>query len=129
MFFYPSIRLPPEAGDCGATAPTTDHIKRKTMSKETRQYLYSVMRQAAYEFKYMGKKALHGLMRTPLPKLLIVCIGLFLLVTLIPLVLSLFVVFLLLKLLLIVVVLAVRSSRRAPPELRYWRDRTARHKS
>lgn len=99
------------------------------MSKETRQYLYSVIRQAAHEFKNLGARMLDGLMRTPLPKLLIVCIGLFLLVTLIPLMLSLFVVFLLLKLLLIVIVLAVRSSRRTPPELRYWRHPTDRHGS
>lgn len=91
------------------------------MKNSTSQYLYSVLRQAMHEFKYMGKKFTQILLRTPLPKILIVCICLALLITIIPLVLTLFVVFVLLKLLLLIVVLTVRKHRRDPSELEYHR--------
>ncbi|CAN5687072.1 hypothetical protein BH11PSE12_BH11PSE12_16350 [soil metagenome] len=74
-----------------------------------------------HEFRFYGNRAVQLLLRTPLPRLLIACIAVALLITLIPLVLSLFVVFLLLKLLLLVVVLAVRKGRQHPSELDYSR--------
>lgn len=89
------------------------------MKSSTSQYLYSVLRQAAHEFSYLMKKFMHALLRTPLPKILLGCIALALLITLIPLALTLFAVFILLKLLLVLLVLAIRKSRRDPRELTY----------
>lgn len=89
------------------------------MKSSTNQYLYSVLRQAAHEFSYLAKKFMQTLMRTPLPKILLGCIALALLITLIPLALTLFAIFVLLKLLLVLLVLAIRKSRRDPRELPY----------
>ena len=91
------------------------------MKNSTTQYLYSVLRQAVHEFKYMGKKFFQILLRTPLPRILIACIALALLITVIPLMLTLFVAFVLLKLLLLIVVLTVRKHRRNPSQLQYQR--------
>lgn len=91
------------------------------MKSSTSQYLYSVLRQAMHEFRYLGNKFLQVLLRTPLPRILIICIGLALLITIVPLLLTLFVVFMLLKLLLLVVVLTVRKHRNNPSELDYQR--------
>jgi Flp pilus assembly protein TadB len=74
-----------------------------------------------HELSYWGKKLFQASLRTPLPRILIVCIGLVFLVSLIPLVLTLFVVFLLLKLLLLLVVLTVRKQRNNPAELDFSR--------
>lgn len=91
------------------------------MKNPTMQYLYSVLRQAAHEFKYMGKKFVQFLLRTPLPRILVACIAMALLITIIPLVLTLFVVFVLLKLLLLMLVISVRKHRNNPSELAYCR--------
>lgn len=87
------------------------------MKSSTSQYLYSVLRQAMHEFRYLGNKFLQVLLRTPLPRILIICIGLALLISIVPLVLTLFIVFILLKLLLLIVVLTVRKHRNNPSEL------------
>ena len=91
------------------------------MKSSTSQYLYSVFRQAMHEFRYLGNKFVQALFRTPLPRILIICIGLALLITIVPLVLTLFVVFILLKLLLLLVVLTLRKTRNNPSELDYQR--------
>lgn len=91
------------------------------MKSSTSQYLYSVLRQAMHEFRYFGNKFVQALLRTPLPRILVVCIGLALFITIVPLVLTLFVVFILLKLLLLIVVLTVRKHRNNPSELDYQR--------
>jgi membrane protein implicated in regulation of membrane protease activity len=91
------------------------------MKSSTSQYLYSVFRQGMHEFRYLGNKFLQVLLRTPLPRILIICIGLALLITIVPLLLTLFVVFLLLKLLLLIVVLTMRKHRAHPSELDYQR--------
>jgi uncharacterized membrane protein YjgN (DUF898 family) len=83
--------------------------KRAHMKNSTRQYLYSVMRQANQEFQLFAKKLGATLLRTPLPKLLIIVLGAALLMSMIPLVLTLFVVFLLLKIILSLVLLALRG--------------------
>lgn len=93
------------------------------MKSSTSQYLYSVFRQAAHEFSYLMKRFMQALMRTPLPKILLGCIALALLITLIPLALTLFAIFVLLKLLLVLLVLAIRKSRRDPRELTFARHR------
>lgn len=69
------------------------------MKDSTSQYLYSVFRQAFQEFKIVGLKLLEFLKRTPLPRVLVFCIALALLITIIPLVITLFLIFFLLKLL------------------------------
>ncbi|MFZ6798492.1 hypothetical protein [Undibacterium sp. Di24W] len=81
------------------------------MKNSTKQYLYSVLRQALQELRVFGTKAAQVLMRTPLPRLLMLCIGIALLITIVPLVLTLFVIFMLVKLLLALVVINVRSQK------------------
>jgi Flp pilus assembly protein TadB len=98
------------------------------MKSSTSQYLYSVLRQATHEFSYLGKKFARALMRTPLPKILLVCVALTLLITLIPLALTLFAVFVLLKLLLVLLALAVQKNRRDPSELTYTRPKKNRNR-
>ncbi|MDE2429678.1 MAG: hypothetical protein KGM99_13215, partial [Burkholderiales bacterium] len=71
------------------------------MKNATSQYLYSVFRQAMHEFRYYGNKFAQMLLRTPLPRVLVACIALALLITVIPLVVTLFVAFLLLKIMLV----------------------------
>ncbi|MFZ6744101.1 hypothetical protein ACO0LC_12800 [Undibacterium sp. JH2W] len=72
------------------------------MKNSASQYLYSVFRQVAQEFRQIGQKVGTRLLRTPLPKVLMVCIALALLITIIPLIITLFVVFVLIKLFLAV---------------------------
>jgi ABC-type bacteriocin/lantibiotic exporter with double-glycine peptidase domain len=81
------------------------------MKDSNKQYLYSVLRQTWQELRVVGTKAAQVLMRTPLPRVLMLCIGLALLITLIPLILTLFVIFMLVKLLLLVVMVNVRKNR------------------
>lgn len=80
------------------------------MKNSNKQYLYSVLRQAWQELRVVGKKAGDALMRTPLPRVLMLCIGLALIITLVPLILTLFVIFMLVKLFLLVVVMNVRKN-------------------
>jgi Flp pilus assembly protein TadB len=83
------------------------------MKNSTKQYLYSVLRQAWQELRVLGNKSAKVLMRTPLPRLLMLCIGVALLITIVPLVLTLFVIFMLVKLFLLLVVMNVRSQKTA----------------
>ena len=87
------------------------------MKNSTSQYLYSVLRQAWQELRALGGKAAQMLMRTPLPKLLVLCIGLALIITIVPLILTLFVAFMLIKLLLLLVFMNVAPNKTS-------RDRT-----
>lgn len=82
------------------------------MNTSTKQYLYSVLRQAWQEMRVLGAKASQALMRTPLPRLLMLCIGLALVLTLVPLVLTLFVAFMLIKLFFIVVAMNMRNGKK-----------------
>ncbi|MBC3883034.1 hypothetical protein H8K35_16680 [Undibacterium sp. LX40W] len=81
------------------------------MKSSTSEYLYSVLRQAWQELRALGGKAAQMLMRTPLPKLLVLCIGLALIITIVPLILTLFVAFMLIKLLLLLVFVSVRANK------------------
>lgn len=81
------------------------------MKDSTKQYFYSVLRQAWQEFRALGDKLGKQLMRTPLPRVLMLCIGLALVVTLIPLALTLFVIFMLVKLFLLMIVMGGRAQR------------------
>lgn len=83
------------------------------MKNSSKQYLYSVLRQAWQELRAVGNKAAQVLMRTPLPRLLMLCIGVALLLTIVPLVLTLFVIFMLIKLFLLLVVMNVRGQKTA----------------
>ncbi len=81
------------------------------MKTSTSQYLYSVLRQAWQELRALGGRAAQMLMRTPLPKLLVLCIGVALIVTIVPLILTLFVAFMLIKLLLLLVFMNVGANK------------------
>ncbi len=93
------------------------------MKYSTRQYLYSVLRQAGNELRYVGQKFGQLLVRTPLPKIMIICIAAMLLIALVPLVLTLFVALVMLKLLLALVLLAVRYSKGNPEKLHYVKSK------
>ncbi|MBX9902247.1 MAG: hypothetical protein K2Y28_15825 [Burkholderiaceae bacterium] len=97
------------------------------MKNSSAQYIYSVLRQASHEFKYLGMKCLNAAMRTPLPKVLVICIAVAIVITLLPLVFTLFVCFLLLKLLLLIVALAVRAQRHQPAQIRQTANPRQRH--
>lgn len=86
-------------------------IRGYKMKDSTKQYFYSVLRQAWQEFRALGDKLGKQLMRTPLPRVLMLCIGLALVVTLIPLALTLFVIFMLVKLFLLMIVMGGRAQR------------------
>ena len=86
------------------------------MKNSTSQYLYSVCRQAFQEFKLIGVKCVTFLKATPLPRVLVFCIALALLITLIPLVLTLFFAFILLKILMLIVVLNAGKNVQAGKE-------------
>lgn len=70
------------------------------MKNPVSQYLYSVFRQAAGEFRQFAQKLMQGLSGTPFPRILVALIAAFLLITLVPLLLSLFIALILIRLLL-----------------------------
>lgn len=90
------------------------------MKNSNKQYIYSVLRQAWQELRAIGNKAGQALLRTPLPRVLVLCIGLALLVALVPLILSLFVIFMLVKLFLIVVSTSSRQQAASEFKPRQW---------
>lgn len=90
------------------------------MKNSNKQYIYSVLRQAWQELRAIGNKAGQALLRTPLPRVLVLCIGLALLIALVPLILSLFVIFMLVKLFLIVVSTSSRQQAASEFKPRQW---------
>ncbi|MBI3283827.1 MAG: hypothetical protein HYZ65_03100 [Burkholderiales bacterium] len=91
------------------------------MKRMHRYQLLALLRLTFHEFFYLCRKAAGILARTPLPRLLVAGIALALLLTILPLALSLFALFLLLKILLFCVVMAVRRTRRRPGQLEHAR--------
>lgn len=71
------------------------------MNSSRQQYLYSVLRQAWKELRGVGRTAMAALMKTPLPKVLLLCIAIALFLTLVPLILTLFLAFMLIKIFLV----------------------------
>jgi len=61
------------------------------------QYMYSVLRQVTQEFRQFASKCALAMLRTPLPRIFVICIAIALAISLIPFVLSLFVLFVLLR--------------------------------
>lgn len=80
------------------------------MPNPTSQYLYSVARQVLQEFRYWGGRAYAQLAKTPLPKIAIIALAILLIMMLIPLALTLFLLFFIVKL---IFTLAVVSPRQA----------------
>ena len=62
------------------------------------QYLYSVLRQATQEFRQLTGTLAQALLRTPLPRIVIICAALALFISLIPFILSLFILLVLFRL-------------------------------
>lgn len=91
------------------------------MNNTKKDELLSLLRQSFHEFAYLCRRAARVLAQTPLPRLLVVCIGLALLITILPLALTLFAIFLLLKVLTLCIVLATRRARRQPRQLKHTR--------
>lgn len=89
------------------------------MKSSTSQYLYSVFRQVSQEFRQIGQKVGIRLLRTPLPKILIICIALALFITIIPLVITLFIVFVLIRFLLGVITMGTGQNRSKPAQNQY----------
>ena len=61
------------------------------------QYMYSVLRQVTQEFRQFASKCAQAMLRTPLPRIFVICIAIALAISLIPFVLSLFVLFVVLR--------------------------------
>lgn len=93
------------------------------MKNESKQYLYSVLRQTWMELRTLGGKAFRVLQKTPLPRVLVFLLGLAILLTIVPLMLTLFVVFMLIKLLVLMVVMNRSRSRPGmAPRASTWRQ-------
>lgn len=93
------------------------------MKNESKQYLYSVLRQTWMELRTLGGKAFRVLQKTPLPRVLVFLLGLAILLTIVPLMLTLFVVFMLIKLLVLMVVMnRSRSRPDMPQQASAWRQ-------
>ncbi len=82
------------------------------MPSSASQYLYSVARQVLQEFRYWGGRAYAQLAKTPLPKIAIIALALLLFMTLIPLALTLFVLFFIVKLIFTLAVVAPRQPEK-----------------
>lgn len=82
------------------------------MKNSSRATMAELLRDVAQELAGLLTCASRELMRLPLPRLMLVCLGLAMALTILPLALTLFVVFLGLKLLFLLAVLAVRKARR-----------------
>ena len=73
-------------------------------------YLYSIGRQTWHEFRYWGGRGLARLMRTPLPRVFLLCIAAALVLAILPLTLMLFFTFLVLKIVFTLLVVAGRRG-------------------
>ncbi len=93
------------------------------MKNDRQQFVYSVLRQTWMELRTLGRKAVGLLQRTPLPRVLVFLLGLTILLTIVPLMLTLFVVFMLIKLLVLMVVMnGRRQSAEQPVRASAWRN-------
>ncbi|WP_394780905.1 hypothetical protein [Undibacterium sp.] len=88
-----------------------------SMSGMSNDEILELLRDAADTFAGMVRQGGRALMRLPLPRLMLLCIGLAFMLTILPLAFTLFIVFLGVKLVLLLSVLAVRKSRRRAPAL------------
>lgn len=82
-------------------------------------YFYSLGRQTWREFRYMGHKTFEHLLRTPLPRIFLLCLGIALICILLPLTISLFVAFLLLKIIFSTLSFMVRHKSATPMRRHY----------
>ncbi|MES2070467.1 MAG: hypothetical protein V4488_08980 [Pseudomonadota bacterium] len=82
------------------------------MKNSSRAAITELLREVVQAFAGLLAYGGRALMRMPLPRLMLICLGLAMALTILPLALSLFVVFLGLKLLLLLAMLAVRKARR-----------------
>lgn len=93
------------------------------MKNERQQAMYSVLRQTWMEMRAAARKALGMLQKTPLPRVLVFVLGLAILFAIVPLMLTLFVVFMLVKLLfLLIVVNGQRQPAEMPARTSTWRN-------
>ncbi|HTD04037.1 hypothetical protein [Undibacterium sp.] len=76
--------------------------------------IMELLREVAEAFAGLATHAGRALMRLPLPRLMLICIGLAFMLTILPLALMLFILFLGVKLVLLLAVLAARKARRRP---------------
>ncbi|MFZ6645757.1 hypothetical protein ACO0LO_08580 [Undibacterium sp. TJN25] len=88
-----------------------NHTGMSGMSKED---ILELLRDVADTFAGLARQGGRALMRLPLPRLMLLCIGVAFMLTILPLAFALFIVFLGVKLVLLLSVLAVRKSRRRP---------------
>lgn len=88
------------------------------MTTNNSNNIYLFFKLCVEEFAYLIRSGLRFLERTPMPRLLIVCLALAIFISVLPLALSLFVLFVLLKLLGALTVFNVRKNRQAPARLK-----------
>lgn len=87
------------------------------MTTSNRDNIYLFLKLCVEEFSTLVRSGLGFLERTPLPHLLVTCLALAIFISVLPLALSLFVLFVLLKLLGALTLFNVRKSRQAPARL------------
>lgn len=87
------------------------------MNTHYEDQILPLLKQSWHEFIYLLKRALKELLALPWPRLLLVCLGLALFISILPLALTLFCVFLLGKLIMLCVGMNVRKTRRQPPQI------------
>ncbi|MBC3936597.1 hypothetical protein H8K47_14615 [Undibacterium sp. CY7W] len=88
------------------------------MTTNNSNNIYLFFKQCLEEFAYLIRSGLRSLERTPLPHLLVTCLALAIFISVLPLALSLFVLFVLLKLLGALTLFNVRKNRQAPARLK-----------
>ncbi len=92
----------------------TSDQKSKNASGMSWESIVEVLREVADAFAGLVTHGGRALMRLPLPRLMLICIGLACMLTILPLAFMLFIIFLGLKLVLLLAVLAARKARRRP---------------
>ncbi|MCU6434173.1 hypothetical protein LPB67_10370 [Undibacterium sp. Jales W-56] len=92
------------------------HTEQTTM-----QAITALLRELLTAFVDLARTGLRRMARLPMPQLLTLAIGLALLLTILPLALTLFMVFLLIKVLILCSVLVIRKARRRGSRLEFPR--------
>ena len=81
------------------------------------EYLYSIGRQTWNEFRYWAHKGFDWLLSTPLPRVFLLCLAIALIFIVLPLTITLFIIFVLLKIVFTLLFAAIRRNRARPPHI------------
>ncbi|MFZ6814951.1 hypothetical protein ACO0K3_10835 [Undibacterium sp. Rencai35W] len=107
--------------DHQANEQSSQQNKEQNKEHTTLQAITALLRDLLSEFVALARRGLRWANRLPMPQLLSLAIGVALLLTILPLALTLFMVFLIIKVLLLCSVLATRKARQRGPRLEFSR--------